>query len=405
MSAIWHRAIVFAVVLAAVTGGLVYAFWPRPVPVDFAAVTHGTLQVTVDEEGEARIKDVFVVAAPLAGEVLRIDIEAGDPVEAGKTLLATIQEVDPTFLDRRAQSQAEAEVEAAQAALTLAEAELARAKAELHFAQADLDRARVLVERRTISQRALEQAELGVETRQALVDTAGAAVGVRMSELGVARAALIVPESPHDAHTGSRCCVDIRAPISGRVLRILHESQGVVAAGTPLLELGDPDRLEIVVDVLSTDAVKVTEGDEVEIVDWGGNNELKGIVRQVEPYGFTKVSALGIEEQRVNVIVDLVDPPSAWRSLGHGFRVRTRIVVWRGEDVTKVPVAALFRERDEWAVFVEAEGRAELRRISIGRRNDTHAQILDGLTQGERVVLHPSDRVEDGVAIIARSIE
>jgi HlyD family secretion protein len=386
-------------------GALIYVFWPRPVPVDLGAVTRGTVRVTVGDEGRTRVKEIYVVSAPITGRARRIEIHVGDPVVADETLLATIQETQPTFLDVRSKSKAQAEVKAAEAAKALAQAEVARAKAELEFARTDLNRARSLAARGNISQRALDRAELEVKTREAALATAEASLRVRIFEFETALAALIEPgQGAALADVETRCCVKVLAPVNGRVLRVLHESEGVVEAGTPLIEIGDPRELEVEVDLLSSDAVNVVEGAEVEIVRWGGDETLAGRVRRVEPYGFTKVSALGIEEQRVNVIIDFTDPPERWRPLGHGYRVETRIVVWRGDGVLKLPLSALFRDGDAWAVFVLDDGRARLRHVDLGRTNSLEAQVLDGLEEGEQVVLYPSDRVFDNVRIVARPL-
>lgn len=401
-----RRGLFTTVLGAALAGALIYAFWPRPVPVDLGEVTRGTLRVTVNDEGRTRVKEIYVVSAPLAGRMLRIKSHVGDAVVAEETVLAVIQRSEPTFLDLRSRRQAEATVKAAEAAKALADADLVRAEAELEFAVAELQRAQKLAARQTISQRALERAQLDVKTSRAAVATAKALVRVKDFELETARAVLITPIEEETASRGEQsCCVEVRAPVSGRVLKIIHESESVVAAAEPLIEIGDPRQLEIEVDLLSTDAVTVTEGAEAVIDEWGGDVPLRGRVRRVEPYGFTKISALGIEEQRVNVIIDLIDPPSLWRALGHGYRVEARIVVWQGDDVLKLPVSALFRDGDAWAVFVVSEDRARLRRVTIGRRNAVEAQVQEGIVEGERVVLYPSDRVDDGVRIISRTTE
>ena len=225
---------------------------------------------------------------------------------------------------------------------------------------------------------------------------------MRSFELETARAALIEPGRNGGTGSDGACCIEVRWPVSGRVLRLLHESESVIVAGTPLVEIGDPGGLELVVDLLSADAVRVAEGAEVMIEQWGGDSVLAGRVRRIEPYGFTKVSALGIEEQRVNVIIDFSDSPARWRQLGHGYRVVARIVVSRGENVLLAPVNALFREDAEWAVFLVAEGRARTRRVTVGRRNSRHAEILDGLAEGEMLVVHPSDRITDGTPVAPR---
>jgi len=397
------RVLFWGTLLLLLAAGLVYAFWPRPVPVDLGAVTAGPLDVTIDEEGETRVKDVYVVSAPLAGRLLRIEQDVGDPVEAAKTVVATIRPQQPTLLDVRSEREAEAAVKAAEAALELAVAERERARAELRFSQNDLDRAQLLAERGNISARALDQARLDVKTGEAALAAANATVQVRRFELETARAQLITPGSatPNDA---ARCCVELQAPVDGRILKIIRESESVVAAGEPLVEIGDPAQLEIVADLLSSDAVRVDAGNPVMIEEWGGGHMLHGKVRRVEPAGFTKVSALGIEEQRVNVVIDFVDPQEAWRRLGHGYRVEVRIVVWQAEDVVRLPIGALFRDGGDWAVFVAENGRAVLRHVTLGQRNSELAEVRGGLAAGARVVLHPSDRIADGTRIVERAI-
>jgi len=385
------------------TAGLVYAFWPRPVPVDLAAVTAGPLSVTIDEEGETRVKDIYVVSAPLAGRLLRIEQDVGDPVEAAKTVVATIRPQQPTLLDVRSEREAEAAVKAAEAGLELAVAERERARAELRFSENDLERAQLLAQRGNIAQRALDQARLDVKTREAALAAANATVQVRRFELETARAQLIVPGSATQSDA-QHCCVELQAPVDGRILKIIRESESVVAAGEPLVEIGDPVQLEIVADLLSSDAVRVDAGDPVTIEEWGGGALLQGEVRRVEPAGFTKVSALGIEEQRVNVVIDFGDPHEAWRRLGHGYRVEVRIVVWQAESVLRVPIGALFRDGGNWAVFTVLNGRAVLRHVTLGQRNSDFAEVQDGLADGASVVLHPSDRIADGTRIVERSL-
>lgn len=396
----------FAAILLAlpVAAALVYAFWPRPVAVDLGEVSRGPMRVTVDHEGWTQVKESYVVSAPVAGQLLRIERRAGDVVTAGETVLAVIRPSDPTFLDVRSRRQAETEVRAAEAAKALAKAELARTRAESAFAGADLERARRLAAGDTISQRALDRAELESETRRAALEAAEAALRVRSFELETAQASLIEPGLDDAANRDANCCVRVRAPVSGRVLKLIQESASVVAAGTPLLEIGDPQDLEIVVDLLTTDAVRVREGATVSIVGWGGARALQGRVRRIEPYGYTKVSALGIEEQRVNAIIDLTSPADAWRQLAHGYRVETRITVWQADEVLRLPVGALFREGPDWAVFVaDDDGRARLVRVEIGHANGVVAEVLGGLAEGVRVLLHPSDRIAEGVRVTPRS--
>ena len=399
-----RRIVWYALLVAILVAALIYAFRPQPVPVDLAVIERGVLTVTIDGDGQTRVREVYVVSAPLSGRVLRIERHVGDEVIANETLLATIQPGDPTFLDRRAQAQAEAAIKAAEAAFALAEAEQARALAELDFARAELNRADELSKRGNISQRDLDRAKLELRTRSAALSTAKASIEMRRFELETARAALIQPGEEGGEGDRQACCVEVYSPVDGRILRVIHESEGVVAAGAWLVELGDPADLEIVVDLLSGDAVRVREGAEVTIEDWGGVS-LAGRVRRVEPYAFTKVSALGIEEQRVNVIVDFTDPQEKWQGLGHGYRVDAHILDWRGEDVLKLPLGALFRDGDSWAVFVAEDGVAKLRHIEIDHGNGREAEVLDGLAEGATVILHPGDRIFDGVRVLSRSEE
>ena len=398
------RRIVFWCILCAVlAGGLIYAFMPQPVAVDLDQASRGTLQITVDDEGKTRVRDIYVVSAPLPGRAMRITKKAGDPVIASQTVLATIEPSDPTPLDIRSRTQAEAVANGAEAALSLARADQERARAELDFALEELDRARQLVKRQRISKTALDRAVMDARVRQAALTTAEAAVRVREFELKNARASLIEAGAGTTGNTDREtCCVTVRAPVDGQVLRVLHESAGVVAAGEPLLEVGNARELEIVLELLSTDAVQVHEGDPVIIEEWGGAGFLNGLVRRIEPTGFTKVSALGIEDQRVVVVIDIADPPEIWRRLGHGFRVEVRIVIWRSDDVLRVPVGALFREGQDWAVFTVTDGLAQKRIVRIGHSNAIMAEVLDGLAEDEYVLLHPSDRIAEGTAVVTR---
>ena len=387
--------------VAIVLLGLGFAFRPRAVIVDMVTIDRGELVITVDDEAETRVHDVYLLSAPVAGHMRRIDLHAGDPVAALETVIAEIQPIDPAFLDPRSEAQARADVRAAQSAKELAEAEVEQARAELEFAEREHDRAIRLIRDGTISQRDLDTAERNRRTMTAALATAIAALDVRSYELERAQAALV---SPSQTAAGSEdCdCILIRSPVQGRVLQILQQSEGVVAAGTPLIEIGDPRNLEIVVDLLSPDAVKVEPGQRVIIERWGGDEPLVGRVRLVEPFGYTKISALGIEEQRVNVVIDLTSDESEWQRLAHGYQVDVRIVLWESHDALNVPLLALFRDGSDWSVFVESDGRAELRKVEIGRRNSLDAEILGGLEAGERVVLYPGDRVRAGVRITER---
>lgn len=389
----------FIVLLAA---GLAWLFRPQPVPVDLLTVERGPMRVTVDEDGETRIRDVFVISAPVAGVKQRITHKVGDPVAANDTVLTAIVPTDPEFLDPRTEKQAEATVKAAQAALELARADVRRAEAEFSYARSELERARRLARSGNISESELDRAEREMRIRKAALEEAQAQLGVREYELERARASLVPPSVSREQREGCDC-VNVYSPVDGRILRILSESESVVPAGAELVEVGDPGNLEIIVDLLSSDAVKVQPGQEVIVEEWGGEEPISGVVSRIEPYGFTKVSALGIEEQRVNVVIDLTTPREQWRGLGHGFRVETRIILWQSQGVLKVPLTALFRRGGDWAVFKVDNGTAHARIVEVGRRNGIEAQILDGLQEGDRIVLHPSGRVAEGIEVKQRT--
>jgi len=392
----------FALLLFA---SLVYALLPSPILVDVAVIKRGPLEVTVDEEGETRIREIYTVSAPIAGKVRRSPREVGDKVVKGETVVAVIQPGDPSFLDVRKRRELEAAVAADEAAVSHAKTHIIRTVAELKFARSDLSRAQSLANRGTISKRTLEKADMGVGVAVAALDEAKSDLELRKRELDSAKARLIGPETQSSStEQGDDCCVQVKAPEGGRVLKILNESEQVVAAGAPLLEIGDPQDLEIVVDLLSTDAVKVTEGAPAHIEGWGGGKSLEARVRRIDPAGFTKVSALGIEEQRVNTVLDMIDVKSKWRQLGHDFRVFVRISVWSSGNALRVPLSALFRTGNAWAVFEAVDGQARLTTVEIGQRNTEHAEVLNGLESGDRVILHPSDRVTDGVGIAERDV-
>lgn len=383
---------------------LAWLFRPASIAVDLLPVERGPLEVTISDEGETRVRDVFVVSAPVAGLMRRVELKAGDHVAANETIIARIEPSVPMFLDERAMAEAKANVDAAAAARKFAEAQGRRMQAELEFAESELRRLRALASRQSISLNELDAAERRAKTAAAAVAEAQAAVRMRASEYEQARARLLNPAQAKRA--AKDCdCVLVRSPVAGSVLRVLQESEATVAAGTAILEIGDPRDLEIQVDLLSEDAVRVRPGQRVVIDDWGGPAPLRATVRRVEPYGYTKVSALGIEEQRVNVIIDLLDPYETWRRLGHGYRVEPRIVVWESKDALRVPLSALFRQQDKWAVFVERNGRAVLRRVRIDHQNGAQVQIVEGLDVGEQVVLHPNERIADGSRIRARVSE
>ena len=395
------RKLLLPVFLVAIVGLIVYAFLPKPVPVDLAKVTRGPLRLTVDEDGKTRIKERYVISAPLAGRLLRIQLKPGDNATANQTMLAVIEPRDPELLDARAKSEAEARVNAAQAAVDQAVPNLERAKAMQELAKSDADKQRKLAKETATSAKELDDALLMERVRTQEFNAARFAQEIARFELAQAKAALMRTK-PITGNGPAEGQFEIPAPCNGRVLRVFQESSAVVQAGTPLLEFGDPADLEAEIDVLSTDAVKIARGAEVIIDRWGGEKPLRGKVRVIEPSGFTKVSALGVEEQRVNIIVDFVDPPEARTTLGDGYRIEARIIIKEEADVLRVPTSALFRNQSEWAVFVVEAGKAKLRPIKVGFQTATEAQVTDGLAQDEQVIAHPSDHVQDGTSVVAR---
>jgi HlyD family secretion protein len=386
---------------AAVVVALVaYALWPRPVEVDLAHVERGDLRVTVDEDGVTRIREKYVVSAPLAGRLARVTLDAGDEVVAGETVLAAIDPTDPSLLDPRARAEAQARIRAAEAALERAQAELTRIGAALELAQNDLVRVRDAANRGAANKRELDEAVAAATMRAQESHAAEFGLEVARFELEQARAAML---HSTDASEAGDWRFEIRAPISGRVLRVLQESAAVVQPGTPLLEIGDPRNLEVVVDVLTSDAVGIRPGTAVTLEHWGGEVPLNGNVRLIEPAAFTKISALGVEEQRVNVIIDLTDPPAQRKALGDGYRVEARILTREAMNVLIVPTGALFRHADSWALYVVSAGRARRRDVQLGHRSGSEAQILSGLDERESVIVYPSDRVADGARVSARA--
>ena len=401
MTATAKRIVIWVVIGALVGAGLWLAFRPQALAVDLVAVEPGPMMVTVAEEGQTRVHDLFVLSSPVAGRLQRIEAHAGDVVIAGETVLARIEPGDPGFLDPRSEAQAKAAVSAAESALALAEAEVKQAAAEQEFAESDWRRSSELVTKGTISQRDYDESERAYKSGVAGLATARAALQVRLFELEQARAQLISPAQTQAAYQNCDC-VPITAPVSGRVLKIINASERVVSQGEPLMEIGNPGDLEITVDFLSADAVRIRPGQPVIISGWGGDRPLAGRVRGVEPFGFTKVSALGIEEQRVNVIIDFAGEAADRNRLGHGYQVEARVVLWETGSALTVPLTALFRTRGAWAVFVEKDGRASQRTVTIGHRNGMGAEIIDGLAAGDQVIAHINDRMEDGIRIMRR---
>ncbi|MDK3073840.1 HlyD family efflux transporter periplasmic adaptor subunit [Sedimentitalea sp. JM2-8] len=399
------RIVLTAGALLLVAGALAAAFWPKPSMVDMGEVTRGAMRLTIDEEGRTQVRDAYVVSTPVAGQLQRVGVEPGDPVERGKTVVAHMHPTNPAALDVRTREQALAAVAAATAALRVARADLNAAIANRDGADTELNRTEELVARGFSTSAALDRARQAARVAQASVDTAEAAIAMREAEIANAQAQLIGFDDKKLAAAMGNGANDIPlyAPADGRILRVIQQSETALPAGAPIMEIGNiANDLEIVAELLSTDAVQVAPGDPVIITDWGGPRDLDGEVTRVEPFGVTQFSALGVEEQRVNTVIAISSPPEDYAGLGHGFRVEARIVVWDAEDTLIVPASALFRNRTSWAVFVANDGVARLREIEIGPNNGTEAQVVSGLSEGDRVVLYPSSGLTDGTRIAAR---
>jgi HlyD family secretion protein len=409
MRAIWLKRAAWTTALILAGVGLFWFAAPRPIAVDLAAVTKGPMEVTVDDEGKIRVRHVYTVSAPIAGKVLRIShplgnhgvsVHVGDQVTVDQTVVAIMQPTAPSFIDVRSREELEAGVAAADAGVKQAEADVRRIQAALDFSRSEFQRAQALTRTQTISAQAFDRAKFDVESNESALVSAKAQLEVRRFTRNSLAARLIDPSSLTAPETAA-CCIQIKTPVTGRVLKIVQDSEAVVQAGTPLIDIGAPSDLEVVADLLSTDAVQITVGAPVRIDGWGGP-PIQGRVIRVDPAGFVKISALGIEEQRVRTTIDLAEPSEPWSRLGHDYRVIVHVTVWAGENILSVPVGALFRQGEDWAVFSVKDGRALSTIVKIGHRNNRVAEVMSGLAVGDRVILHPSDRIKNGVAVAER---
>ncbi len=385
-----RRKIILALVALGLVVLLVFALLPRAVPVELTRVGRGRFEVVVEADGEARVRARHSVLAPVSGELRRIALDPGDSVKKGEAV-ARIAAGAAGPLDPRRRAEAEAELQAATAAKREAEAALVQARAANAQAQRDLQRTRELEKRGAATEREGEVARTEARRQRSEVVGAEQAVERADARIEAARAVLGPPEE------GGRA-VAVEAPVSGQVLRVMRESEGPVEVGTPLLEIGDPRRLEVVLDVLTTQAVEIDPGDKVELVQWGGEGALDGAVERVDPSAVTKVSALGVEEQRVDVIVAPAEAED-WEPLSDGYHVEARIIARVVEEALFVPTTALFRRDGRWALFVVEDGRAELREVEVGATSGGQAQITSGLGGRERVLVYPSDKVSDGTRV------
>ncbi len=407
------RALVTGGAAVMVAAALAAAFWPRPVLVDTDTVRVAPMLVTINEEGRTRVRQPYVVSSPIAGELQRVTLQPGDPVVRGETVVARMRPVNPAALDIRTREQARAAVEAAQAALRVARADLNKAIANRDFAKSELDRVGQLVERKITSQVALERAEQEARVADADVETVRAAIAMREAELMQARAQLIgfddLGLSEALAGKGQEPGgIPLRSPIDGTILKVIHKSKTTLPAGEAIVEIGDvAGDLEVVAELLSSDAVRVAIGNRVIITNWGGDRDLSGTVARIDPYGYTKFSALGVEEQRVETTIRFSDKSEDRDQnrdgLGHGYRVELRIAIWETDAATVVPSPALFRHGGGWAVFAVVDGRAQRRAVRIGHNNGTLAEVLDGVTPGTQVILFPSASLAPGQKVARRS--
>jgi HlyD family secretion protein len=394
----WARWGLGGAVLAIVAATLFLLFAPRPVPVDLATVSRGPIAETVADQGYARAREAYVVSAPVSGRLERVDLHVGDRVTAGQTVVARIRPTSAEFLDPRARAQAQAATAAAAAAVSAAQARQDQLAAEARRAEVDAARTRALAEAGVVSRQALDNAEAQAKTTAAALRAARAEVGQRRSQLDSAQAALLGPEAPGAG------IVPVTSPASGKVTRVLQESERTVQTGTPLVEVSDQAGLEAAIEFLSQDAVRIREGMPAEVFDWGGPGVLPAVVRRVEPQGFTKVSALGVEEQRAVVLLQFSGPEAAWARLGPGYRLWGRVILRRAPDALKAPLGALVRTNGRWAVYRMVANRAQLTPVQVGAFTDREAEITSGLGSGERVIVFPSDKIRDGARVSPRSV-
>ncbi|MBT8063059.1 MAG: efflux RND transporter periplasmic adaptor subunit [Xanthomonadales bacterium] len=395
-----HRRIVMGAIVFLLLLLLAWGFMPKPVGVDTRQVVRDTLSVTVTEEGKTRVIDRYVVSAPIAGYVRRIELEVGDSVTAGQ-VVAHLDPMRSGTLDPRSKAEAQAAVNTAQASLSAATEAAEATRAEAELARNEYERVRRVANQGLLSQGALDAARAEWRSSQARLRSAEFNVEVARGGLEAAEAALQYSAAEPDG-TGDHVSVMVTAPVDGRVLKLFQESEGAIAQGQQLIEIGDPQALEVEVEMLSADAVRVHEGMTVRLLRWGGDTPLDAVVKRVEPTGFTKVSALGVEEQRVLVICAISSDYAQWQSLGDGYRVEAQFILWEQADTLQVPVSALFRSGDGWSVFRVEKGRAVITQLELGRRSGLAAQVLSGLDQGDQVIIYPSDSITDGLRVEAR---
>ncbi len=391
--------ILIGLIILVLLVAIFFAVRTPPIDVDTAQVVEAPLLVTIDDEAETRVRDMFVVAAPINGRLLRVDLEPGDEVIAGKTVVARMVPAEPDFQNPRSEAEIRAHIRALQANVRSSAARINQAKADRKLSAANFERTDAIFKRGFATKTAHDAARAARDSSAAHLAEVMQAYETAQFDLKAAQASLMGPSLGNSRGNA----LDITSPESGSILRVAQESETLLTAGTAIMELGNPEDIEIVTDLLSSDAIKVKPGSDVLIDNWGGDQPLKGRVQRIEPFGFTKISALGVEEQRVNVIIDFVDPHIARTRLGHGYRVIVRLVEWSGDNVLQVPISALFRNSGIWSVFEMRDGKARLVPVKVGRMNDERAQIIEGLDAETSVILHPSEKIDDGTKVRLRS--
>ncbi len=388
---------------------LAAAFWPSASEVDMGKASIGPMIVTIDEEAKTRVRDAYIVSAPVSGRLLRVEVEPGDEVTASVSVVARMLPANPEILNVRAEEQAEAAIRSAKAALDFARAQSRAATADFDLAQTELERTRQLFASQIVAQARLDRDERNSRAAGAAVETSKAAVAMREADLENAEALLLsfsdsqklaMSTNPHP-----REAIPLNAPISGKILQVMQESETTLVAGAPILEIGDiSNDLEVFAELLSTDAVQIAPGNRVLIEKWGGGEELYGVVERVEPWGFTKFSALGVEEQRVRTIIQFADDTPEPEVLGHGYRVEARIIIWEDDDALIIPSSALFRENEQWSVFQVKSGKARLTRVEVSQNNGIEAAIASGLENGATIIIYPGSDITDGERVKRRTM-
>lgn len=392
-----HPAAIFTAML--IFGLLAWGFWPQPVLVEAIATKRAPLTITIEEEGRTRVIERYLISAPVDGVASRQQLNVGDSIEKGQVLMG-ITPLESQVLDPRSRAQAEAQVAAAKSALLSAKEEYLAATAAAELASKEVKRMQSLVDKGVISRETFDKIETEAKASSAAQRSASFKAEVAGYDLEAARTALQYSAATADGKPTER--VLVRSPITGKVLKVARQCEGPVRTGEALLEVGDPSALEVEVDVLSSDAVKIKPGLKILFDRWGGEHPIEGIVRIIEPIGFTKISALGVEEQRVLIISDFTSPAELWQPLGDGYRVEAQFILWHENDVLQVPASSVFHHQNGWAVFIVEDGRAKRRKISIGQRNGLTVQIIEGVKEGEVVIDHPSNELEDGIRVTQR---